>query len=329
MQARSADHGTGISFATTVGIAPSEKFDYWHDVVRRNLVDLDYELVGAAPFEATFSGVELAGLSVSHIQATAHNAVRTKDSISRVDNNSLVFNFVLSGRFSAVQDGRSTMLRAGEASVCDASRPYSLHFNEPFEIANIQVPRQALSRSIGGLSRLMVVNLAKGSQILPIAFSYLAHLMERAPMLDGTIRAKISQNLVDLLGTMLMEIAQTTPLPLSEYRGLALIRVKDMVERNLENCELDPAMVSRELKLSTRYINQLFEAEKTSLSRYIWRRRLERTADNLRDPALRCRSISLIAMDNGFNDLSHFSKAFRQRFDLSPRAYRNRSIMDS
>lgn len=329
MQARSASHGIGTSFATTAGVAPREKFDYWHDVVCRNLVDLDYERVGAGPFEATFNGVGLTGLSVSHIQATAHNAVRTKDSISRLDSNSLVFNFVLSGRLFAEQDGRTTTLRAGEASVCDTSRPYFLHFNEPFEIANIQVPRQALSRSIGGLSRLMVVNLAKGSQIYPIVFSYLAHLMERAPMLDGTIREKISQNMVELLGTLLMEIAQTTPLPLSEYRALALIRVKDMVERNLENCELDPAMVSKELKLSTRYINQLFEAEKTSLSRYIWRRRLERTAHNLRDPALRCRSISLIAMDNGFNDLSHFSKAFRQRFDLSPRAYRNKSIMDS
>jgi len=27
-------------------------------------------------------------------------------------------------------------------------------------------------------------------------------------------------------------------------------------------------------------------------------------------------------MAHGFNDLSHFSRAFRQRFDLSPRAYR-------
>lgn len=86
-------------------------------------------------------------------------------------------------------------------------------------------------------------------------------------------------------------------------------------------------MVSRELRLSPRYINRLFETEDTSLSRYIWRRRLERTAENLRDPTLRCRSISLIAMDNGFNDLSHFSKAFRLRFDLSPREYRSQSAM--
>jgi AraC family transcriptional activator of tynA and feaB len=64
------------------------------------------------------------------------------------------------------------------------------------------------------------------------------------------------------------------------------------------------------------------EAEGTSLSRHIWGRRLERCAEQLIDASLRCRSVSQIAVDNGSNDLSHFSKAFRQRYGMSPRAYR-------
>ena len=111
-------------------------------------------------------------------------------------------------------------------------------------------------------------------------------------------------------------------MPLSEYRATALVRVKDYLERNLDECELDAAMVSTALNLSPRYINKLFEAENTSLARYIWRRRLERAAIDLRDPARRSLGISAVAMAHGFNDLSHFSRAFRQRFDMSPRAYR-------
>ncbi|MGX1349592.1 AraC-like DNA-binding protein [Bradyrhizobium elkanii] len=38
---------------------------------------------------------------------------------------------------------------------------------------------------------------------------------------------------------------------------------------------------------------------------------------------MRARGVSQIAMDNGFNDLSHFSKAFRMKFGLAPRDYRN------
>ena len=36
--------------ASTAGIAAPEKFDFWHDVVSRNLVDLDYSLVDRTPF---------------------------------------------------------------------------------------------------------------------------------------------------------------------------------------------------------------------------------------------------------------------------------------
>lgn len=93
-------------------------------------------------------------------------------------------------------------------------------------------------------------------------------------------------------------------------------------DRHLTNAELDCAAVAAALKLSPRYINQLLEAEGTSLSRYIWRQRLDRAASDLRNPAWSRRSISVIAMSHGFNDLSHFSKAFRQAFGTSPRDYR-------
>jgi AraC-like DNA-binding protein len=94
------------------------------------------------------------------------------------------------------------------------------------------------------------------------------------------------------------------------------------MDRHLTNAELDCAAVAAALKLFPRYINQLLEAEGTSLSRYIWRQRLDRAASDLRNPALSRRSISVIAMSHGFNDLSHFSKAFRQAFGTSPRDYR-------
>jgi AraC-like DNA-binding protein len=101
------------------------------------------------------------------------------------------------------------------------------------------------------------------------------------------------------------------------------MRIKDFVERNLGDFDLDPTMVAAALKLSPRYMNQLLELEGTSLSRYIWRRRLERAAADLTNFALNGLSISSIALNNGFSDLSHFSKAFRDRFAHSPSEYRH------
>jgi AraC family transcriptional regulator, positive regulator of tynA and feaB len=41
-------------FASTANVPPRERFDYWHEVVCRNLVDLDYRLIGQRQFDATF-----------------------------------------------------------------------------------------------------------------------------------------------------------------------------------------------------------------------------------------------------------------------------------
>jgi AraC family transcriptional regulator, positive regulator of tynA and feaB len=86
--------------------------------------------------------------------------------------------------------------------------------------------------------------------------------------------------------------------------------------------------VANGVRLSRRYINKLFEAEQTSLGRYIWRRRLERCAAKLRDPAFAHVDISVIALEHGFNDLSHFSRAFRIQFGAAPRAYRQLKTSD-
>ncbi len=311
-------------FATTAGIPVREKFDFWHDIVTRNLVDLEYELIGKQPFDATFAGCRLDTLNMSRIEASPHRAARSSAGITRSDSESLVFNFVLSGSLQSEQDERRTRLSVGDGAFCDARRPYRLQSDQPFVIASLQVPRPIVAGRISGLDRMSAVNLSERSELAPMVFGYLVQLVQRASKLEPATRAKVGHNFTELLVALLAEFAAAAPLPQSEYRTLTLMRVKEVIERNLGNDRLGPDFVAAELKLSPRYINNLLEAEDTSLSRYIWQRRLESSAEQLRDPGLRGRTISVIALNNGFNDLSHFSKAFRERFGLSPRDYRSR-----
>jgi len=293
-------------------------------VVSRNLVDLDYRLVGDGQFDASFHSTPINGLDLCRIKASPHVAQRSAEGISRADHSMLVFNFVASGSLIAEQDGRLAYLKVGDGALCDATRPYKLQSNEAFELASVRLPREQCLGRIPHLHRLSACNFSERGELAPMVFGYLSHLVERAPNLTSPAAGlKISQNFKDLLLAMLAELAESLPPTLTEYRSLALMRVKETVERNVHDPDLTPATIATELKLSARYINQLLEAEGTSLSRYIWSRRLDRCAEQLKDPALRARGVSQIAMDNGFNDLSHFSKAFRIKFGVAPRDYRN------
>ena len=309
--------------ASTAGLGSHDKFDYWHDVVCRTVVDLECGPLGREPFEASVNGVLLEGLSLSRIRATAHEVSRLAKGIASADSDALIFNFLVCGHGLAQQDGRSVLIQAGDGALCDAQRPYSLRFDGPFEVLAVKVPRASLPHRTASLQRVTARSLAHSGQMCPIVFGYLSGFSQQASSLGTGASAKVSRNFAELLGAALDEVILSSPVPLSEYRGVALIRVKEFVESRLRDCDLDPALVAAALQLSPRYINKLFEAEGTSLSRFIWRRRIERAAADLRDPVLHSHGISLIAMSYGFNDLSHFSRVFRQRYGVSPRGYRS------
>ncbi len=56
---------------------------------------------------------------------------------------------VLSGEITALQEGREARLRAGDFTICDASRPYSVAFRESSDVLVVRIPRERLIQYVG------------------------------------------------------------------------------------------------------------------------------------------------------------------------------------
>jgi transcriptional regulator GlxA family with amidase domain len=112
---------------------------------------------------------------------------------------------------------------------------------------------------------------------------------------------------------------------MSQNRSMLLLRIKDFVERNLRDPGMNTAMVASGVRLSPRYINDIFKEDQTSLMRYVWSRRLENCRKDLLSQSRTGQRVSDIALRWGFNDFSHFSRAFKQSFGHAPRDYRQRN----
>ena len=78
------------------------------------------------------------------------------------------------------------------------------------------------------------------------------------------------------------------------------------------------ATVAARRGVTQRYVHKLFEAEVAAFSEFVLVRRLEFARRLLADRRLLSRSITSIAFDAGFSDLSHFNRAFRRRFNATP-----------
>jgi AraC-like DNA-binding protein len=86
--------------------------------------------------------------------------------------------------------------------------------------------------------------------------------------------------------------------------------------------DLTAETVAAEQGISPRYLRQLFEAEHQSFSSYVLEQRLIQAHAMLASSKFAEQPISSIAYEVGFGDLSYFNRAFRRRFERTPRDVR-------
>jgi acetamidase/formamidase/AraC-like DNA-binding protein len=142
--------------------------------------------------------------------------------------------------------------------------------------------------------------------------------------LSDTEWAAVAQSLADLLPTFVR--APATDAGGTATQAAILHRLCQAIERKLDDPDLTPARVAEAEGISERYLQKLFEGSGSSFTHYLRERRLQRTSAELSSSAEAHHSISEIAYRNGFNDSAHFSRAFRHRFGLSPREFRQQEI---
>jgi AraC-like DNA-binding protein len=72
----------------------------------------------------------------------------------------------------------------------------------------------------------------------------------------------------------------------------------------------------------------LFAAEGTTFSQFVLNRRLDHAHKMLADPRLANHTITMIAFDAGFRDLSYFNHRFRRHFGVTPSQMRAQTRRD-
>jgi AraC-like DNA-binding protein len=101
-------------------------------------------------------------------------------------------------------------------------------------------------------------------------------------------------------------------------RAARLHAIKTEILNSLNLHHLSLAHLAARHGVTPRYVQMLFESEGTTFSRFVLDQRLARAHRMLSDPGLAERTISTIAYEAGFGDLSYFNRAFRRRYGESP-----------
>jgi AraC-like DNA-binding protein len=95
---------------------------------------------------------------------------------------------------------------------------------------------------------------------------------------------------------------------------------KDIADSRLDQPELSPSLLARELNVSVRTLHRAFAATGESVTAHIRHRRLDEARLALTASSAQP-SISELAAHWQFADSSHFTRAFKQRFGRTPTDY--------
>jgi AraC family transcriptional activator of tynA and feaB len=104
-------------------------------------------------------------------------------------------------------------------------------------------------------------------------------------------------------------------------------RVEDFISQNLDDPGLSAVSISKAFGCSARTLHRAFKrSDGETLSRHIWRRRIEVCASALRAPESASQSMTELAYRWGFASSTHFASLFRERYGESPSEYRRRHL---
>jgi AraC-like DNA-binding protein len=294
----------------------------WQDIVCDVYVQLDCRSDLGSAFHGKVSQAPLGRAVCTEVSSDRQRVFRTPSRIARSDADFILVALGRNGVGAVLQDGRETVIHPGEFALYDTTRPYEWQFNDAFTQTVFKVPRDMLHRRIGGTDVLTAVTFTPDRPLVRLAYDFICQLCQSAGEIEESHAAALSEQALDLLAMPLSERLGARPLSASTHRSLLLYRLKAHIRAHLSDPKLSLSDTAAALGISPRYANDLLADEQTSFQRHVLTERLAQCKRDLSSPTLAHRHVGEIALAWGFNDLSHFGRAFRAHFGMSPRDWR-------
>jgi AraC-like DNA-binding protein len=99
-------------------------------------------------------------------------------------------------------------------------------------------------------------------------------------------------------------------------------RIFDFIDKNLSDQDLSPRKIAASSRISLSYLYSLFNDDGTTVVQFVHVKRLQRAYELLVADQRGHRTVSEIAYEVGFKNVSHFSRTFSRQFSMAPRDVR-------
>ncbi|WP_114970812.1 helix-turn-helix domain-containing protein [Rhodoferax ferrireducens] len=287
----------------------------WNDLVGNVFGDIAVD-APARGFHASIKHQAWGTLAMSTVDSTparVEGGTRCAGPRERARGGFLLLNVL--GHTTVSQDGRQAVLGPGDLTVVRQGEFYCIEFDEVHRMQVLALPelddRSAFDEHVAR------GHPGREAPLLGAFMTQLAGMNDSlAPSLDGNAGVRLALDLLAFSWPRRGGDALVDHGALEKWERLLMA----CIERELCDPDLDAHALGRTLGISARYVQMVLARRGTTLTAYLQERRLQRAAQRLR--ASDAARIGDIALEIGFNDLSHFCRCFRRRFGCSARDWR-------
>ncbi len=298
---------------------PRERFDRFRalvdEVFCRMEIDSQREVRDA--FHARVDAVDLGNVKLVRVSTDPLQVRRRPQDIAHISTSPYLVKFQLKGESLWCQRGRQVHARPGDFVIASTAEPYSLTFCGDYEMPVMVVPDAIMRRLTPDPDQFLGHRMAAEEADCGLLSSFVAQIVARMNQLSEPMVHRIEANVLDLLGAVLS--ARSRPGPLT--REQLLIQVKVYIQDHLHDHQLGPAAIATAFGISTRSVHMLFEAEPMTVGRYIRAQRIAACRRTLEVEGLSHASLTDVALQWGFYDLSHMTRCFREEYGEPPRRF--------
>jgi len=315
-----------IRFSTDA-LPASERLPYLREVVGR-FARFDLRPV-EHPLRYSFRIRQLDGLAVVSGETAGISAGRSRSLLADGDDD-LVFTTNRSGFSLVSQVGRECRLDTGSAALLASAEPGVQVFPGSVTHLTLRIPRRRLASLVGTPEDALIRPIPASSEPLRLLIDYVEMALQGHQLASPELKQAFATHVYDLVALAIgttRDAMETT-----QGRGLRAARLnaaKGEILRCLDDRDFAVIEVAGRLGVTPRYVQRLFESEGTTFSEYVTKQRLARAHRMLSNPRLLDLTVTAIAFDVGFGNLSHFNRLFRRNYGATPSEVRAHALQMS
>jgi AraC family transcriptional regulator, positive regulator of tynA and feaB len=310
-----------ITLFSTSDVDPRDRFDYWHSVACKSVIDHDSVPDCRQSFEAELKAAMLADIGLLQAENSPISVTVTTAQAAQARSDELFVCRPLRGTMAVEQESRQLVLDSGDITLIDPRFAHEMRFGSSPSLLMLKLPRRLVEERLGSLHGMSARAIRPSNGDSRFVSEFLATLPAYAGRLGKPAEQLVMDQTVELIALAFAETAERGP-RLSSARAVVMMRVRAAIDARLPDPRLDSKAVAAAAGVSLRHANAVLAQRGTSIRRLIQVRRLARCRTALEDPMQAHRSISEIAYGWGFSDMTHFGRRFREAYGLAPSEYR-------